>query len=119
MMRRAREKRGRGMSGAAWLAWSSWVLMVALMVLTIVFTALYPVARDLASNALNFAISILFVVTFQTVGALIASHRPENPISCAFCAMSLTRGVAVFFGNYAEYSLVVEPGALPFARTAA
>jgi hypothetical protein len=58
-------------------------------------------------------------VTFQTVGALIASRRPENPIGWVFCGMGLTLVAAVFFGNYAEYSLVVEPGALPRAETAA
>ena len=104
---------------ASWLAWSLWVLTVGLFVLTLVFTALYPLPRDPATDAANFGISILFVVTFSTVGALIASRRPRNPIGWVFCAMSLLVVVAVFFGNYAEYSLVVEPGALPRAKTAA
>jgi hypothetical protein len=104
---------------ASWLAWSLWALTVALMALTVVFTALYPLSRDVVSNAVNFAIAILFVATFQTVGALIASRRPENPIGWVFCGMGLTLVAAVFFGNYAEYSLVVEPGSLPRAETAA
>jgi hypothetical protein len=102
-----------------WLAWSLWALTIVLMALTVVFTLLYPLSRDAASNAANFAIAILFVVTFQTVGAMISSRRPENPIGWVFCGMGLALVVAVFFGNYAEYSLVVEPGALPRARTAA
>ena len=101
------------------LAWSFWALTIALMVLTLVFTALYPLSRDPASNVANFAVSILFVATFSTVGALIASRRPRNPIGWVFCAMSLAVVLAVFFGNYAQYSLVVEPGALPLAKTAA
>jgi hypothetical protein len=104
---------------SSWLAWSLWALTVVLMALTVVFTALYPLSRDAASNAVNFAVAILFVVTFQTVGALIASRRPENPIGWVFCGMGLALVAAVFFGNYAEYSLVVEPGALPNAETAA
>src|SRR5215204_3291848 len=52
-------------------------------------------------------------------GGLIASRRPENPIGWVFCGMGLTLVAAVFFGNYAQYSLVVEPGALPWAETAA
>src|SRR5215210_7477456 len=102
-----------------WLAWSLWALTVLLMALTVVFTVLYPLSRDAASNAVNFAIAILFVVTFQTVGALIASRRPENPIGWVFCGMGLALVAAVFFGNYAQYSLVVETGALPRAETAA
>jgi hypothetical protein len=102
-----------------WLAWSLWALTVGLMAFTIVFTVLYPLSRDTASNAVNFGIAILFVATFQTVGALIASRRPENPIGWVFCGMGLALVIAVFTGNYAQYSLVVEPGALPWARTAA
>ena len=106
-------------SSASWLAWSLWALTIVLMGLTVVFTALYPLPRNVATDAANFAVSILFVATFSTVGALIASRRPGNPIGWVFCAMSLTLVVAVFTGNYAEHSLVVEPGALPRARTAA
>lgn len=102
-----------------WLAWSLWALTVALMAFTVMFTALYPLSRDAATNAVNFAIAILFVAAFQTVGALISSRRPENPIGWVFCGMGLAMVVAVFAGNYAQYSLVVEPGALPRAETAA
>ena len=102
-----------------WLAWSSWALTVALMALTVVFTVLYPLSREPASIAAGFAVTILFVATFHTVGALIASRRPENPIGWVFCGMSLAIVVAVFSGNYAQYSLVIEPGALPGAETAA
>jgi hypothetical protein len=103
----------------AWLAWSLWALTVVLLALTVVFTVLYPSSRDAATTAVNFAIAILFVAAFQTMGALIASRRPENPIGWVFCAMGLALVAAVFFGNYAQYSLVVEPGALPWAATAA
>jgi hypothetical protein len=104
---------------SARLAWSLWALTVVLMALTIVFTAIYPLYRNALSNAVNFGIAILFVATFQTVGALISSRRPENPIGWVFCGMGLTLVAAVFFGNYAEYSLVVEPGSLPRAEVAA
>jgi hypothetical protein len=103
----------------AWLAWSLWALTVVLLALTVVFTVLYPLSRDAATTAVNFAIAILFVAAFQTMGALIASRRPENPIGWVFCGMGLALVAAVFFGNYAQYSLVVEPGALPWAATAA
>ncbi len=100
-------------------AWSLWALTLVFMGLTIVFTVLYPLSKDAVSNAVNFAIAILFVATFQTVGAMIASRRPENPIGWVFCGMGLALVAAVFFGNYAQYSLVVEPGALPWDETAA
>jgi hypothetical protein len=110
---------GKSVRIASRLAWSLWALTLVLLALTVVFTALYPLYRDALSNAVNFGIAVLFVVTFQTVGALIASRRPENPIGWVFCGMGLTLVAAVFSGNYAQYSLVVEPGALPRAETAA
>jgi hypothetical protein len=103
---------------AAWLAWSLWVSTVALMALTAVFRTLYPLP-EAATRGADLAVSILFIATFPTVGALIASRRPENPIGWVFCAMSLVTTIAVLLGHYAEYSLVVERGAFPRAQTAA
>lgn len=101
------------------LAWSLWSLTILLMGLTIVFTLIYPSSEDRVGNAINLAVLVLFVAAFQTVGAVIAFRRPENPIGWVFSGMGLALVVAVFFGNYAQYGLVVEPGALPLARTAA
>ncbi|MDQ3182434.1 MAG: hypothetical protein M3Q62_02610 [Actinomycetota bacterium] len=103
----------------AWLAWPLWALTVVLMALAVVFTVLYPLSRDAATTAVNFAVAILFVAAFQTMGALIASRRPGNSIGWVFCGMGLALVTAVFSGNYAQYALVVEPGALPWAETAA
>lgn len=102
-----------------WLAWSLWALTGVLLALTVGFSVLYPTARDLASSVVNYAIAVLFVVSFQTVGAVIAARRPENPIGWVFCGMALALLAAVFFGNYAQYALVTEPGSLPAAPTAA
>jgi hypothetical protein len=101
------------------LAWSLWTATVVLMGLTVVFTVAYPLSRDVSSTIVNFGVAILFVVTFQTVGAVISSRRPENPIGWVFCGMGPALVAAVFFGNYAQYALLVEPGSLPGAATAA
>jgi hypothetical protein len=53
------------------------------------------------------------------VGATISSRRPENPIGWIFCTMGLAFVLAVLLGNYGEYGLVVSPGSLPGATTAA
>jgi hypothetical protein len=101
------------------LAWSLWALTGVLLALTVGFSIMYPTARDLTSSVINYAIAVLFVVSFQTVGAVIAARRPENPIGWVFCGMALALLAAVFFGNYAQYALVTEPGSLPAALTAA
>jgi hypothetical protein len=77
------------------------------MALTVVFTVLYPLSRDAATTAFDFAVAILFVAAFQTMGALIVSRRPENSIGWVFCGMGLALVTAVFSGNYAQYALVV------------
>jgi hypothetical protein len=119
----AREQ-DRGVGGisvrvAAWVAWSLGALTVMLMVLTLVFAFLYPLPEETAESAANSIILLLFVGSFPTVGALISSRRPGNPIGWIFCAMGLAFVLAMFSGNYGHYGLVVSPGSLPGATTAA
>ena len=90
-----------------------------LMVLTVVFGFLYPLPEDTAEGAANSIILLLFAGSFPTVGALISSRRPGNPIGWIFCAMGFAFVVAMFSGNYGQYGLVVSPEALPGATTAA
>ena len=58
-------------------------------------------------------------MTFPTVGALIASRRPENPIGWIFCAVGLVFGIGIFAESYAGYSLHVSLGPLPGVQYAA
>jgi hypothetical protein len=52
-------------------------------------------------------------VSFSVVGALIASHRPENPIGWLFCAAALFYGIEIAGEEYAIYALLTYPGSLP------
>jgi hypothetical protein len=51
-------------------------------------------------------------VAFSVVGALVASHRPENPIGWIFCAAALFQGLSVSGYEYATYALITQPGSL-------
>ena len=53
------------------------------------------------------------MVSFSVVGALIASHRPENPIGWLFCAAALFYGIEIAGEEYAIYALFTNPGSLP------
>jgi hypothetical protein len=44
-------------------------------------------------------------LAFPTVGALVASRRPENPIGWIFCGTGLLYGVQAFASGYADYAL--------------
>jgi hypothetical protein len=68
---------------AAWLAWSMWALCVALFTLTIAFVFLSPPINIDDPVRFSDPLIVLFrsmALTFPTVGALVASRRPENPI---------------------------------------
>ena len=59
---------------------------------------------------------VMFVVAlfaFPTVGALVASRRPENPIGWLFTGSGLALAIVAFANGYAIYALYTAPGSLP------
>ncbi len=98
----------------AWLAWSMWVLTVALVLLGL----LLQYAND-PSRLLEQLSYMLPFLAFVTVGALVASRRPENPIGWIFCAVGLLNVLWAFALEYTVYALVTEPGSLPGGKVMA
>jgi hypothetical protein len=108
---------------AAWLAWSLCVLCVALAVASLflallngrtlgeIFLAWGPSTAGLAALPTE-------TVSFSVVGALIASHRPENPIGWIFLAVGFFYGLLSAADQYAIYALLTNPGALPWGAEA-
>ncbi len=60
----------------------------------------------------NIVLIVTLTVAFSAVGALVASHRPGNPIGWIFCAAALCQVLAVFGDEYATYALITRPGSL-------
>ena len=92
---------------ATWLACSVLALAVILGVLGILLLLLndrFPPP---------FGGLLLAFVSFLVVGVLIASRRPENPIGWMFCLIGLASVLEFFAQEYAYYTLVTQPGALP------
>ena len=81
---------------ASWLAWCLWLLCVALISFALLFHFLAspttPTDTPPALTAFMRALSL----AFPTVGALVASRRPENPIGWIFCGTGLLYGVQAF-----------------------
>jgi signal transduction histidine kinase len=102
------------------VALSSWVVSMILVALTLVFLGL---GRSTSPPAGSFGFrgfSMVFAVTFGTVGALIASRHPKNAIGWVFCAMGVASGVQELAAQYAIYANLTNPSAhLPFAHLAA
>ena len=58
-------------------------------------------------------------VLYGTLGALIASRRPRNPIGWIFCAMAATLGLLCAAYGYADYALYATDDTLPGAELTA
>jgi signal transduction histidine kinase len=55
---------------------------------------------------------------FPTVGALVASRRPENAIGWIFLAIGVAGAIQIFGVEYGTYGLITNPGAVPFPGAA-
>jgi hypothetical protein len=71
----------------AWFAWSIWALVLATLVFALVFGA--PRSVDHWTQIPVLVTFTLFVLSFSTVGALIASKRARNPIGWIMCASAV------------------------------
>ena len=90
---------------ASWLAWSVWLLCVVLISFALLFYFLStPTPETHTPPALTAFLRVLSLA-FPTVGALVASRRPENPIGWIFCGTGLLYGVQAFASGYANYAL--------------
>src|SRR5918992_2042456 len=107
---------------ATLLAWSSWTLSVALVPVALSFgilalSASLPPGREPILTQI--AVVDVLLLAYGTVGALIASRRPENKIGWIFCAVGLALAVASTASGYADYGLYGKGGAWPAPELAA
>ena len=100
---------------AAWLAWSLCALCVALAAACLIFNLLngHTLYEMVLTGIPTTVILLTQMVSFSVVGALIASHRPENPIGWLFLAAALFYGIEIAGEEYAIYALFTNPGSLP------
>jgi hypothetical protein len=105
------------MSGrmAGWSAWGIWALTVLAMVLTLLLAAL----NASTSSLRNMVFVSLVILAFSTVGALIGSRRPENPIGWLFCSGAFAWILGELALEYGVYALITAPGTLPVGVWAA
>jgi signal transduction histidine kinase len=64
-------------------------------------------------------VTLLAAIPFPLIGALIASRLPSNAIGWIFVAVGLLQALNIFGSEYLRYTLVTDPGSLPFARLGA
>jgi hypothetical protein len=100
---------------ATWLAWSLCALCGALAAACLIFSLLngHTLYEMVLTGIPTTVILLTQMVSFSVVGALIASHRPENPIGWLFCAAALFYGIEIAGEEYAIYALFTNPDSLP------
>src|SRR4028118_1372036 len=109
-------ERGRGFSGinrstVVWLAWSLWALAFALTGLSLLLHFLnlsHP-----GTHVFDWWLGNSLVVIDATVGAIVASRRPENLVGWLLCLSGVALSTSNFASQYAIYALLAEPGLLP------
>jgi hypothetical protein len=94
------------------LAWSLWALSVALTALGLLLLVLNLSYPDV--HVYDYWLeNTLSAVLFSTVGAIVSSRRPENPVGWLLCLVGLANGVGHFSSQYAIYALLAQPNSLP------
>jgi hypothetical protein len=101
---------------ASQTAWSLWALAVALAALMGLFYVLsLPAWGEVPDRAPPWFVPMmaLMLVSFSTVGAVIAARRPDNAVGWSLSAIALALGGTFAAQSYADYTLVAAPGSLP------
>ncbi len=104
---------------AAWLACSLWVLCATLVGLTALLGYLTPETPKWEMSTAFAVLYGLLSLTYPTVGALIASRRPENAVGWIFCFFGLLVIVSSFVTAYTNFSLFAQPSPLPATQYSA
>lgn len=110
------KKQGRGIGGisrptATWLAWSLWALAFALTALSLLLLVLNRSHPD--THVFDWWLGNALVVIDVTVGAIVASRRPENPVGWLLCLSGVSVSTSSFTSQYAIYALLAQPSSLP------
>jgi hypothetical protein len=97
---------------AARVAWIICAISLALATIDLVLVALnssHPNIR-IPEPWLAHTVS---AVAFSSVGAVVGSLRPENPMGWLFCAIGLLAAIVLLSSEYAVYALLAQPDPLP------
>jgi hypothetical protein len=104
---------------AAWLAWSLWAVCVVLITLALVLDFMMEESSPIEAGLRYYpgfaVLTGVLSLAYPTVGALIASRLPANPIGWIFCSLGLLYNAQRCTVAYADYALL-ENFALPWGE---
>ena len=101
------ERSNRASAGLAWsIAAASLVLLLTAETFSYMSRSAAPASVD-GSNWLDYGLHFAFtvmVIAYLTVGALVASRRPNNAVGWLLCAVGLATAVETFTDTYRHYA---------------
>ena len=107
---------------AAWLAWSLCAVCVVLITLALVLDLMLEESSLIEAGLRYYpgfaVLTGVLSLAYPTVGALIASRLPTNPIGWIFCSVGLLYTTQRCTVAYADYALL-ENFALPWGESVA
>jgi signal transduction histidine kinase len=106
------------------VAWWLWIPSVALLIAGLVLMFLdrhvaLPATQSGARWNFQNVLSAVVNLAVPTIGLVLASKRPQNPIGWMFLIAGFLLGLSTFAVSYGLHALVVAPGSLPGGRLAA
>jgi hypothetical protein len=102
---------GMSSRAASRLAWSLWSLSVALTTLSLLLLVL--IRSHPGTHVFDWWFGNATIVIDVTVGAILASRRPENPVGWLLCLSGVAVSTSSFASQYAIYALLARPDSLP------
>ena len=84
-----------------------------MIVPTSMLTLIFASFNEPSSSLWGEALLPVLILSFSTVGALVASYRPENAIGWLFLSGAFVWIVGELTLEYGVYVLITDPGALP------
>jgi signal transduction histidine kinase len=93
------------------LPWALWVVAMLLLAATLVLTV--P-NGSFSADPLFITMAVAMVLGYDTVGALVASRNPRNPIGWLMMVVPIGFILGGLSSEYAEYAYLTNPGGLPF-----
>jgi hypothetical protein len=103
---------GKGVRAAAWFSWVVCATLAA-------FSLLLPGEGRGGESLWVYLQFVSFAMAFVTVGAVVASRRPENLVGWLLLAIGFEVVLGAFVAGYAEHALLVRSGSLPGGVAAA
>lgn len=105
-------RRPRSYSRLAWIICGVCLLLQASALLLLILSGGHARPEPF-SPLVSSLVDLLTSAILPVVGAVIASHRPRNPIGWLLLIGALTSSIASLGGEWAFRALIVEPGSLP------